>query len=95
MLTATRPARFASPAAKLAHECAQISDISARRRAAIGVMRAAAHQGAYVTWNASVMATSAKSWIRSCGLAGDTFAPTLAREYSTQHRGRGTTKEIF
>ena len=82
-------------AVDLARSCKTIADLSARRRAALGVMRAAAHEGSYVTWDVSIMQASAKSWIRSCGLSGDTFAPTLAREFVTQHKGRGATREIF
>lgn len=55
-------------AADLARSCKTIADLSARRRAALGVMRAAAHEGSYVTWDVSIMQASAKSWIRSCGL---------------------------
>lgn len=82
-------------AADLARSCKTISDVSARRRAALGVMRAAAHEGNYVTWDVAIMRASAKSWIRSCGLSGDTFAPTLTMEFVSQRKGRGATREIF
>lgn len=87
--------KHASKSAALAAKCAAIVDLRARRIAALGVMRAAAHEGSYVTWDTAIMAASAKSWIRSCGLSGDTFARTLTREYVTQHKGRGASREIF
>ncbi len=86
---------FKIPAYILARRCVRLTNLRARRIAALGVMRAAAHERHYVTWDVDIMQASAKSWIRSCGLSRDPFAATLVKEYVTQYKGRLPSREIF
>lgn len=76
-----------SPAAIAAAKCSAIVDVRARRRAALAVMRMAARE-VKPTLLASALEASAKSWIRACGLGGDEFSRTLAREYASANKGQ-------
>lgn len=75
-------------AATAAKNTAALTDLRARRVAALAVMRKAANEGKHISLDETILSARAKSWIRSCGLAGDVFAPTLAIEFKSAHKAR-------